>query len=144
MANAYRVNSPTVINETIEGESVIINLNDGFYYSLDNVGAVIWEAINQETAVVSIVASVTSRFSGDQTAIEKGIDVLIAELKKENLIVPIENGKDAPASENSEKIPYVAPQLNKFGDMQDLLLLDPIHEVDEKGWPHSNPEQKPE
>jgi hypothetical protein len=25
--------------------------------------------------------------------------------------------------------------LQKFTDMQDLLLLDPIHEVDESGWP---------
>jgi hypothetical protein len=26
--------------------------------------------------------------------------------------------------------------LQKFTDMQELLLLDPIHEVDERGWPH--------
>jgi hypothetical protein len=29
------------------------------------------------------------------------------------------------------------PVLNKYTDMQDLLLLDPIHEVDERGWPNS-------
>jgi hypothetical protein len=28
------------------------------------------------------------------------------------------------------------PVLEPFGDMQDLLLLDPVHEVDEDaGWP---------
>lgn len=137
---AYRINSPAVINETIEGESVIINLEDGFYYSLDNVGAVIWEALNQETSVSSIVKIVTAKFSGDEAEIEKGIYGLIAELAKEELIIPIENGKDVAVVENSEKTPYLAPKLNKFGDMQDLLLLDPIHEVDEKGWPYSKPE----
>jgi len=32
---------------------------------------------------------------------------------------------------------FEKPKLQKFTDMQDLLLLDPIHEVDEAGWPHT-------
>jgi hypothetical protein len=30
---------------------------------------------------------------------------------------------------------FTAPALEKYNDMQDLLLLDPIHETDEQGWP---------
>ena len=30
---------------------------------------------------------------------------------------------------------FVAPQLHKYTDMQELLLLDPIHDVDQEGWP---------
>jgi len=26
--------------------------------------------------------------------------------------------------------------VEKYTDMQDLVLLDPVHEVDERGWPH--------
>ena len=29
------------------------------------------------------------------------------------------------------------PRLRKYTDMQDLLLLDPIHEIDQSGWPNS-------
>ncbi len=32
---------------------------------------------------------------------------------------------------------YVAPVLESFTDMQDLILLDPIHEVDAAGWPNT-------
>jgi hypothetical protein len=28
--------------------------------------------------------------------------------------------------------------LEKFTDMHDLLLMDPIHEVSDAGWPHRN------
>ena len=35
-----------------------------------------------------------------------------------------------------EKTQFEFPIIEKFTDMQELLLLDPIHEVDEKGWPH--------
>jgi hypothetical protein len=31
--------------------------------------------------------------------------------------------------------PFTPPALTKFTDMQDLLLLDPIHDVGSGGWP---------
>lgn len=30
---------------------------------------------------------------------------------------------------------YAAPTIENYTDMQDLLMLDPIHEVDVAGWP---------
>jgi len=30
---------------------------------------------------------------------------------------------------------YAPPSLDKYDDLKDLLLLDPIHEVAETGWP---------
>jgi len=37
---------------------------------------------------------------------------------------------------SAERPPFTKPELHKFTDMQDLLLFDPIHEVDESGWPN--------
>ena len=39
-----------------------------------------------------------------------------------------------------ERLSFEAPILHKYTDMQDLLLLDPIHEVDEAGWPSVKPD----
>jgi hypothetical protein len=34
------------------------------------------------------------------------------------------------------EVPFEPPILERFDDMQELLLLDPVHEVsDEEGWP---------
>jgi hypothetical protein len=34
---------------------------------------------------------------------------------------------------------FVAPTLNTYTDLQDFLLADPLHDVDEQaGWPHVN------
>ena len=31
--------------------------------------------------------------------------------------------------------PFEPPTLSKYKDMQDMLLLDPVHDVEEAGWP---------
>lgn len=149
LAQRFKINSPAVINDTIEGESVIINLQTGFYYSLDNIGSAIWNGLIKQYSIEEIINTFIACFNEDKEKVINGINELIKELKKENLI-------EALSEEQQKKIrpdkaldieesvlsdsSFTKPVFNKFGDMQDLLLLDPIHEVDEAGWPYSIPE----
>jgi hypothetical protein len=32
--------------------------------------------------------------------------------------------------------PFQPPLFEKFTDMEAMLLLDPVHDVDDEGWPH--------
>jgi hypothetical protein len=61
-------------------------------------------------------------------------------LSTEGLVVPLEEDAASPDSTNRQPLPepsgFEPPVLEKFTDMQDLILLDPVHEVDERGWPH--------
>jgi hypothetical protein len=42
----------------------------------------------------------------------------------------------SPAANGSvEKTPFEPPRLERYNDMNDYFLLDPIHEVDTAGWP---------
>jgi hypothetical protein len=34
---------------------------------------------------------------------------------------------------------YVAPAFDRYTDMAELLLIDPVHDVDEAGWPQPLP-----
>lgn len=142
----YRINNPTVINETLDGESVMINLETGFYYSLDPVGTMIWESLQRPITPGDIITYLQDHYPNSASVIETDITNLIDELLNEKLIVPFAAATMKTTDESSqlfeqvcETLPskYSKPTLNKFGDMQDLLLLDPIHEVDEDGWPHS-------
>jgi hypothetical protein len=141
----FRVNTPRVVHETIDDEVVIIDFDSGSYYSLDKVGTDIWGLIEGGATVSEIVEGVTRRYEGKSAHIEEAIDQLIAELQQENLIVPDDVKKsDSTKAPNTRveiypeaKSPdFEAPSLQKYTDMQDLLLLDPIHEVDETGWPN--------
>lgn len=142
----FHVNSPNVIHETIDGEVVLINLETGSYYSIDHIGAIVWDHLKKGLNSNQIVTAIVSQFDGEQADISAGIQRLLDDLQVEQLIVPGEatsNGGHVPgmdeAANTGIKPSFEAPILHKYTDMEDLLLLDPIHDVDESGWPNTNP-----
>jgi hypothetical protein len=142
----FRVNTPTVTHETIDGEAVIINLDSGNYYSLVEVGSFIWGLVEKGASASELQNLILQTYQGNATDIDRGVQELLAELQQENLIVPVDGAgaldpNQELASNNShDKLPFNPPALHKYSDMQELLLLDPIHDVDEAGWPKPNPD----
>lgn len=142
---SYRVNAPGVIGEVLDGEAIIVNLESGAYYSLDGAGAEVWRAVESGATLPELVELAVAAYAGPAAEIAAGIAALVEELAAENLLVADDaaNGDRArrPAAPTADdRPPFVKPLLQKYTDMADLLLLDPIHEVDEgQGWPHPAP-----
>jgi hypothetical protein len=136
----YRVNSSQVINETIDGEPIMINLATGGYYTLDRVGGDVWSLLEAALPVDDIVAELGRRYEATEDDIRRGVEDLLQRLSGEELVVPCDDAEPVQAvslqSAPAERSPFRAPKLEKFTDMQDLILLDPVHEVDSRGWPH--------
>lgn len=137
----FRINSPNVVHETIDGEVVIVHLEKGAYYSLIKEGADIWSQIISGFSRGEIMEYTIQRYDGDRENIEKGVNNFIAVLQGEEVIILNETGEPENASvknqpTETEKPIFQAPSLQKYTDMEELLALDPIHEVDEEiGWP---------
>lgn len=140
----YGINSNDVISEIIDGEAVIINLDNGFYYSMDSTAAMVWSEIEKVKTAAEIINTFNHHFDVDRDTIKTDIRMLIQELLTEELIVPV---NDSPNKNNLTRIEsdsknisglleYTRPVLNKYTDLEDLLLLDPVHDVDDAGWPN--------
>ena len=89
----------------------------------------------------SIVEYMAQRYQDPKLEIRASIVGLISELLEEELIVPCTDlGSVAPVESEvlsrEGRTEFQRPVLRKFTDMQELLILDPIHEVDEAGWPN--------
>jgi len=123
-----RLNEQEVAAKVIDGEAIIINLANGIYYSMDKVGALIWEMLAGGHSLAEVTTAVLARYDITREQTEADMQKLAAELMQENLLVV---SQDAPAFLNGstiefpEKLPYEAPQLNIYRDMGDLLALDP-------------------
>jgi hypothetical protein len=141
----FRINTPKVIHETIDGETVIVNLDSGNYYSLDAIGAEIWDSVGKGVPVDHIIEDISGRYTGEREEMDRAVRLFVKELLQEALISQLEAGtagsgavhEPSVKSTPTEVLPdFKAPTLQKYSDMQDLLLLDPIHEVDDTGWPN--------
>ncbi|MTJ11800.1 PqqD family protein [Anabaena sp. UHCC 0187] len=144
LSEKFKINVPKVVHEMIEGEVVIVNLDGGEYYSLVTVGADIWEKLARGLSRGEILAEMVSCYDSNSETIATAVNNLITELQRESLI-----SIDATDSENQthtnnddlptqaiEKLKFEPPTLNKYTDMEELLALDPIHDVEpEMGWP---------
>ena len=143
-----RINAPTVVHETIDGETILLHLDSGTYYSLTGSGVRILDLVDGGTAVGDLAPRLCAWYSGDVAAIAAAVTQLLAQLQAEGILVPGPapdadarpegTGDDHPA-EPAARTEFVPPELHKYSDMKELLLLDPIHEVDAAGWPASKP-----
>ena len=105
------------------------------YFSLAGGAPAIWERLISGASADEIVAA----FGGAGEAEEEVRD-LLERLVGEGLIVPAgdaTNGNGAePAAIGSE---FEKPVVEKYDDLKDYFLIDPIHEVDATGWPKPAP-----
>ena len=137
----FRLNSPQVISETIEGEGIVVNLGTGSYYSVRDTGALLWEAIIAGAPLPRIVDALVEAYDVDRAEAEDLVRSFCEQLEGEGLVARVEDaaaGDDAAVlfSRNGSSS-FKPPALEKYTDMQDLVLIDPVHEVDERGWPHA-------
>jgi len=129
------------MSETIDGETIIIHLGTGSYYSLQQAGAAIWSAIERSADEGQILEELLSRYDASPVEGESAAKALLAELQSESLVIQTANGSSyvpqADATTEQRKA-FVLPKLEKHTDMQDIILLDPVHEVDDRGWPNAS------
>lgn len=137
----HRVCSPRVIHETLDGETVIVNLESGAYYSLDQCGQAAWLALSGGATLPETVAHLRASFLGDAGEILASTRRLLAEFVDEGLLEPGSPtaGAQLPTPPEPGTV-FASPTLTRYTDMQDLLLLDPVHEIDAAaGWPMKAP-----
>ncbi len=63
----------------IEGETILINLANGVYYSMDKVGGLIWEMIEGRHTLGEMVEAVTRRYEVSRDQAEADVQHLAEE-----------------------------------------------------------------
>lgn len=145
MVDNYRIKALDVHHETIAGETVIVNLASGKYYSLRGVGASIWTLFETGANQAQVIANIAHNYDKEPDAVKGEIEEFISRLKDEELIEPsgdVNQNRNPEYKPGSEAQAYQTPNIEVFSDMQELLLIDPVHEVDHSGWPNAKPDSE--
>jgi hypothetical protein len=132
----FSVNKVGVTHDIFDEEVVALNLIDGKYYSMEGTASFIWQAILQHATTTAIISKLKLLPDNGHHAVETEVEQFLLQLQNEGLIIELErNEPTEPYAELSLPAKYSAPQLLVFTDMQEVIALDPVHDVSEKGWP---------
>lgn len=131
--------------DEIGGEIVAINLANGHYHSLRETARDAFVLFAAGVSVPDVVAALAATGpSADEVAADVGR--FVTDLVAAGLVVdagtpggdtPVGDGPDVATRFDGSRA-YGAPMLETYTDLEDLMLLDPVHDVDDRGWPRAD------
>jgi hypothetical protein len=69
-----------------ESEMILLDVQSGCYYTLDDVGARIWDLCDGSASVSDIVAAVCGEYEAAPETVETDVLELLGELSRERLV----------------------------------------------------------
>jgi hypothetical protein len=131
---AYIRKTKGIASESFEDETVIINMNEGSYFNIKGSANEIWDYLKMDSSISNLNNYLKSVFSDvNSNEVETFINQLYnyGLIEKMNATQPERHNFDV----ENKKL-FQTPEIELFTDMQELMLLDPVHDVDSvEGWP---------
>lgn len=133
----FRIDAENVVHETVDGEVIAIDLANGSYYSLAGSGPAIWDILARGATESEICDALATRFEADAQTIRGEVSTLLEKLGESGLVIAAGDAAGEPVAVDGggDEAPFEPARLERYTDMKDYFLLDPIHEVDTAGWP---------
>lgn len=129
------MNEEAVVHDVLDGQVVVVHLDRGSYYILENSSGRIWclLARGHTAAEVAAVLGAPPDLASVEAEVVKFADELLAEDLL--IIAPAEAPSSPQGDDEFRGFAFEPPTMFKYDDMQALVQMDPIREFDEAGWP---------
>ena len=127
----FEISSKKILTETIDNDTLVINLEVGHYFSFNGIASFAWGMLLRGVPTDSICSIISENLAVDGALVKPDIEGFANQLCQEGLLKP---RTTAAAIDDSSPAPvigvtaYSRPELRKFTDMEALLMADPIHE----------------
>lgn len=137
----FLLNSADIVYEEYPDETVIADLKHGVYFTLNRPAADMFSALIAAPSRQTAERWLAEIYNVDREKITGAVESLVTSLIDGKIVAL------SPAGESEENLPvplalraaaksFGKPEMMKYSDVEDLLKLDPVHEVEhESGWP---------
>ena len=145
----YWIDRSKVVHDVFEdGEVAVINLLTGRYYSLTGSAPALWPRLVDGATIGELAAFAEASFTPTATSVLRAVEAFVATLELEGLVDTNDTGASdvvaptAPEATGARVAsdalpPFTEPLIERFDDLEELILLDPVHDVGDLGWPHA-------
>ena len=142
VAVVITTNKDEISAELFDNEVVVIHFVEGTYFSIRGAALTLWHWLEQGVDEAVLVELLDERYQLGSGESERVVTECIAQLKERGLVVDSDGPSvDRSALSMDVGLPeFEAPVIEAFDDLQELIAIDPVHEVDPmQGWPHRPP-----
>lgn len=132
-----RPNAADVTSERLDGEVIAVHLGTGRYYSMSGPAADVWWLMDQSVPADAWLGILEGAYPGSVDP--AGVADFVAACRSASLVAegPMPASTVAPMLPSDHtRAPWTSPVLEEFDDLQDLILVDPVHDTSALGWPH--------
>lgn len=121
--------------EEFEGETVLLDVVRGLYFSLTGSAIELWRVFHERRSATEALDCLCLQLAGaDRGALQEAIKSMC----DNQLLVPAGGppSDGGPARFVVTDKGYARPMVEVFSDLADLISIDPVHEVNAAtGWP---------
>jgi coenzyme PQQ biosynthesis protein PqqD len=75
-----------VLAQEAQGQTVLLRVDDGSYYALDEIGAMIWGLADGDRSLEAIVDSLAAEFDAPREVLTSDVLDFVSELEREQLL----------------------------------------------------------
>lgn len=78
--------NPEIVHSDMDGETVMMSVNEGNYYGLNGVGSQIWALLEQEMSVAAICTAMQAKFDVDEQQCQGDVAVFLDQMIAQKVI----------------------------------------------------------
>lgn len=133
------INAGQLSAETFETEIVVIHFLRGTYFSLRGAAMALWQWLAAGSDEATLAELLAARYGLDPERARAEVAGAVARLREHELVVESDGPMPARGAYDMAAGPatFEPAQVEAFDDLQELIAIDPVHEVDPmQGWPH--------
>ena len=131
----YKINEEKMFFDIADGQAVVINFVTGMYYGTSTLGSAVLDKLVKGAPVEKILAAISSA-DGCPSDMKDKLDAFVKALLDKEILIPGDSDEQDIVFDKAAFADGFELTLDEFAEVQDLLLADPIHDVDiEEGWP---------
>ncbi len=134
MADILTIRTDELAHETIEGETIVIDMRRQAYFRLEGAAAAAWQLLAAGVTGERLLAQLQRAFPDRADDIAAALPGFLSDLRAHELTVA--GSEEAAALPEIAGGAYTGLVLHSFADLEEILWVDPVHDVDDAtGWP---------
>lgn len=132
MSDWLVVNADRFPHETIDNETVLFDSELGHIVLLSGFAAAVWIHFVNGAGKSPLLEAVEGHYGPDASAVT---EMFVDELLEAQLLMPSSAARSTLVDTGLWPKEFLNPVIERFDDIAKIIAMDPIHDVDETGWP---------